>query len=72
MGYIWVFLIVCSVIVAIYNGRIEDWCNINFDSYGAPMEHANNFYILDDNGTEMYNGKKYSLLTKIEISISVC
>ena len=51
-----------------YNGKIEDWCNIVFDnSFSNPMLYAYNFFILDENGDDEYNGKQYRLLTELII-----
>ena len=35
------------------------------------MYYATNFYIADENGTVTKNGKKYSLLTELEIPSTV-
>ena len=46
-----------------YNGTIEDWCNITFESNDSnPIYYATNLYFLDENGDVEYNGNKYSLL----------
>ncbi|MGM9970296.1 MAG: leucine-rich repeat domain-containing protein [Anaeroplasma sp.] len=48
-----------------YNGSIDEWNKILFSNdYSNPMYYAKNLYILDDNGTVEYNGKKYSLVEK--------
>ena len=59
----------CDKLTSVYyNGTIEDWCKIEFeDKNSNPMKYAKNFYILDSNGDIEYNGKKYSLVTEIEI-----
>ena len=55
-----------------YDGTIEDWCNITFsDEYSNPMNKATKFYILDENGDIENNGKKYKLLTELEIPSTV-
>ena len=55
-----------------YDGTVEDWCNIEFDGYYSnPMNNTPNFYILDENGTIENNGKKYKLLTELEIPSTV-
>jgi hypothetical protein len=44
-----------------YNGTIEDWCNIKFDSTSSnPISFGDHFYMLDSND-------KYYEVTKIEI-----
>jgi uncharacterized repeat protein (TIGR02543 family) len=60
----------CNYLVDVYyNGTIEDWCNITFESRSSnPMSHhAENFYILDDNGDVEFHGKNYSLITELVI-----
>ena len=53
-----------------YDGTIEDWCGIDFDSWVSnPMAKASNFYLLDSNGTTEYNGKKYSLYTETDFVV---
>ena len=63
----------CSSLTEVYyDGTIEDWCNITFDSYYSnPMYYATNFYILDENGDIEHNGKNYKLLTELEIPSTV-
>ncbi len=51
-----------------YNGTIEEWCNITFDKHTSnPKFYADNFYILDKNGTVEYNDTKFGLLTEVII-----
>ena len=46
-----------------YNGTLEEWCNIEWgNDYSSPMYYAKNLYILDENGTVVFNGKKYTFL----------
>lgn len=49
-----------------FNGTVEDWMNIEF--LHNPMKYAENLYFLDENGSVRKNGKKYSLITEINIS----
>ena len=44
-----------------YNGTIEDWCNISFDSYSSnPMHYVSHLYMLDANNRykEITKGKE--------------
>ena len=54
-----------------YNGTIEDWCNIEFEYSGNPMEEAKNFYFLDEEGNVEFLGKKYKLLNELIIPNSI-
>ncbi|MCR5741105.1 MAG: leucine-rich repeat protein [Gammaproteobacteria bacterium] len=54
-----------------YNGSIDDWLDIKFDgTYSNPMIYAYNFYLLDQDGTYEFEGKKYSKPYSIEIPYS--
>ncbi|MBQ9449411.1 MAG: leucine-rich repeat domain-containing protein [Acholeplasmatales bacterium] len=47
-----------------YEGTIEDWCKIRFSNrIGMNLK----LYLLDENGTEQFNEKKFSLLTNLTI-----
>ncbi len=49
-----------------YDGTIEEWCNITFDSESSnPIYYATNLYFLDENGDIEYHGKKYSILPNV-------
>ena len=63
----------CSSLDTIYYfGTVEQWCSIHFDTYhNNPMSRAKNFYIFDVDGDEDYNNTKYSLLTELEIPITI-
>lgn len=52
-----------------YDGTIDDWLHMElfWSRETNPMYYASEFYILDSNGEEEYNGKKYSLLTDLEV-----
>jgi len=55
-----------------YDGNIDDWYNIDLDkSYFKPLYYASNFYILDSNGSLIYNNKNYSILESITISSNI-
>ena len=55
-----------------YDGTLEEWCGISFESIESnPMYYAANFYILDVNGEELHNGKKYSTITNLVIPNTV-
>ncbi len=46
----WAFYGCSSLEGVYYNGTIEDWCNITFDTaYSNPMHYAEHFYMLDEN-----------------------
>lgn len=54
-----------------YDGTVETWCNITFANlYSNPMSYGANLYFLDNDGTVIHNGKKYSLLTEITLADS--
>lgn len=53
-----------------YNGSILDWYKI-VDDQSNQVCLASNFYIYDDNGNIEYNGKKYKLVTDLEIPDSI-
>jgi len=59
----------CSSLVDVYyNGTIQNWLGIYFDSPTSnPMYYATYFYILDENGDVNHNGQKYSLLRDLVI-----
>ncbi len=63
----------CSSLVNVYyDGTINDWVNIEFaEDTSNPMYYASNFYILDSNGTISYNGKKYSVVTKANVTSEI-
>ena len=51
-----------------YNGEIRDWLNIGFEnSVSNPLSFATNLYLLDDDGTEEFNNKKYEKLTDLVV-----
>lgn len=48
-----------------YNGKIDNWCNINFyNSYSNPTNYIKNLYLTNSN-------EKYNLLTKLVIPSTV-
>ena len=55
-----------------YDGTIEDWCSISFNSYDSnPMTFASKLYVLDNSGDIEYNGNKYKLLTELNIPSTI-
>lgn len=55
-----------------YEGTLEDWCNISINTSNTnPMYYADNFYILDENGTVIKYNQKFKLLTELIIPNSV-
>ena len=50
-----------------YNGTLENWCNIGFNSCYFGVEELSNLYIKDECGIYQYNNGKYKLLTEIII-----
>lgn len=56
-----------------YNGTLEDWLNIEMESYSSnPLNYAHiNFYIKNDSGDVEMSFGKYSLLTDIVISNTI-
>lgn len=44
-----------------YDGTLDNWNNL---SGSKPNGYADNFYVLDENGTVEFNGIKYSLVTE--------
>ena len=63
----------CTNLTNVYfDGTIEDWCNYEPGSNNSnPMYYANYFYLKDDNGDIDFEGRKYSLLTDLELSDSI-
>ena len=58
----------CSTLEKVYfDGTIEDWCNINYIDTTSPMNYATSFYMIDVNGTVVYNGNTYKLIEEIEL-----
>ena len=58
----------CKFDDVFYDGTIEDWLKIEFVSPSSnPMSYAKNFYLLDRNGNIEYEGKKYRLLTNLNV-----
>ena len=46
-----------------YDGTKEEWQNIEFsDQYSNPLLNTSYLYVLDENGSAEYNGKKYKLV----------
>ena len=62
----------CIITNMYYNGTISDFLSFTFNYSSANfMTYAPNFYMLDENGTVEYNGRKYSPLTEVEIPETV-
>ena len=45
-----------------YDGTINDWCKIDFNINTNVMRNAQNFYLANNDGDVIYNGKKYKLI----------
>ena len=55
-----------------YQGTINDWCNIDFETLESnPMYFADNFYVQDPNGNIIFNDEKYSLVKDIVLDETV-
>lgn len=48
-----------------YDGTIEDWCKITIGYNTSLMDYSENFYLLNDDGDTIYNGKKYKLIDEV-------
>ncbi len=60
----------CNLISNLYyDGTVENWCGIVFDSLNSnPMYYSDAFYILNNEGSIEFKDDKYDILTKINIS----
>ena len=54
-----------------YDGTFEDYFNIEFESNANPFNENTIFYLLDDNGTYTFLGKKYSKPEELIIPDSI-
>lgn len=57
-----------------YDGKIEDWCNMEFECdhiINIIMREDTIFYLLDDLGTIIHNNKKYTKITNLVIPKTV-
>ena len=63
----------CSSLTNVYyDGTIDDWIEISFaGNTSNPMTYAKNFFILNDSGTILHNGKKYSRVTEVTITSDI-
>lgn len=51
-----------------YNGTLEDWCGITFESLTSnPMIVSNNIYFFDEDGTVTHDENKYSVIETLTL-----
>lgn len=51
-----------------YNGTVEDWCGITFESLTSnPMIVSNNIYFFDEDGTVTHDENKYSVIETLKL-----
>ncbi len=71
------FLNCTSLTNVYYNNNLNNWLNIEFIDpledtwYANPMTKASNFYVIDEDGDEIFNDKNYSKPKNIEIDLSI-
>ena len=50
-----------------YCGTIVDWCKISMNDGSNPMKYAENFYLLNNDGDNIFNDKKFKLIDEVVI-----